>query len=202
MTNSSEVSIYLLIDPRDGKPFYAGQSMNPDRRLRTHISTRNTIPRGLTSFTATQKRIQAICEAGMFPSMQIVGTAEDYQAGRFVEDDWIRRLIAEGYNPTNAVTVVGSRGSLADIGRNPIELEIRKLTINQKMTLVSVLDAGGQKHIPWGLGYVSAKSLAKMAYLNRLPGNMWHLTLAGHTLAGWLKNEGFLNSFNPTKLGG
>lgn len=53
-----EAFVYELIDPRDNSPFYIGATVDPEQRLRKHVSRSKRAKNG--HFDLTQRRIQDI----------------------------------------------------------------------------------------------------------------------------------------------
>ncbi len=72
--------VYLLIDPRDGRPRYVGQTENPARRLEQHR-------RGEAMRTRAWSRV--LRELGVSPIMRIVAEVRDRKASRQLERRWI-----------------------------------------------------------------------------------------------------------------
>lgn len=73
MTNQ-QVSIYALCDPVTNDIRYIGQSIDPDTRLKNHIST---------SFTGTSKRdiwIRSLLLSGKFPVLQTLSVIDVTEA--------------------------------------------------------------------------------------------------------------------------
>lgn len=104
------ISIYHLIDPRDDKPFYVGQSANPDQRLAGHKNSRKTVHKHNAGLTPTQIRLCEIYDADLKPSLKIVETGLSFAEARESEHKWVLRLTAQGYKLTNKLAVIGNLG--------------------------------------------------------------------------------------------
>lgn len=73
-----EFSVYELVDPRDGKPFYIGQTKDPEGRKRRHNSKKFL---GGPCF----ERVQAIREDGMNLQFRILSTHPTRREARIAE---------------------------------------------------------------------------------------------------------------------
>jgi hypothetical protein len=104
------ISIYHLIDPRDNKPFYVGQSVDPETRRVTHIITRKSVLHGNSGLTPTQVRISDICDAGLKPDLDVIETGLSFANARISEHEWIQRLTEQGHQLTNRLPVIGNLG--------------------------------------------------------------------------------------------
>lgn len=93
------VYIYVLLDPRDGKPFYVGQSNNPYKRYLLHRSeARNS--RTNTHQNAKERQLCAILDAGLQAILVTIQTTDHKESDQW-EAMWIDRLQADGYELTN-----------------------------------------------------------------------------------------------------
>jgi len=97
---------YLLIDPRNNRPFYVGQTCDPQQRYKTHIYSRNRVQPNNVGLTPTQERIREIYAANTKPVMKVVGTAWSHSESRVMEDGWMRRMVEDGYELTNIFSVM------------------------------------------------------------------------------------------------
>jgi hypothetical protein len=104
------IHIYQLVDPRDEKPFYVGQSIDTAMRWQQHIATRNKPLKRNNGFTPTQQRIREICDAGLTPDIDVLESCASFSDSRLQEDKWIRRLTDQGYQLTNKLPVIGNLG--------------------------------------------------------------------------------------------
>lgn len=95
--------VYILTDPRNNEPFYVGFTMNPMHRYKLHIYARKSLSSEFKKHTPTKKRICEICDAGFMPIMEIVDFDKGSVGGRYLEDRWIKALIARGFKLTNIV---------------------------------------------------------------------------------------------------
>lgn len=99
------VAIYALIDPRDARPHYVGQSINPKKRLRQHLAgTSGAAPPGEESYQTPKRWLCELVSQGFRPSLrilEIVSRVDADQAERY----WILRLRTEGEPLTNASSV-------------------------------------------------------------------------------------------------
>ena len=94
----SEVSIYALIDPRTGEPFYIGQSTNLDLRFASHLQD--------ASYEATPKAryIAELLDEDLEPEMKVLATVAEEKATT-TERALIARGLKEGWPLTNTAGV-------------------------------------------------------------------------------------------------
>lgn len=104
------IHIYQLVDPRDNKPFYVGQSIDTAMRWQQHITTRNRPLAMNNEFTPTQLRIREICDAGLTPDIDVLESCTSFADSRLQEHKWIRQLTEQGYQLTNKLAVIGNLG--------------------------------------------------------------------------------------------
>lgn len=185
--------IYELIDPRDGKPFYGGQTNDPKRRLTTHINQRAKLQPKTNSLTATQERIIEIVDAGFRPEMKVVAYARSWQNARSSENRHLRNLVIAGYSLTNAVSPVGTHGSYKDAALDEIGKLVKGLSIYQQRVMRTVVGVGGFLHIPRGTGWFAAKTLSRQGLLQRHPGDYYQLTDLGKAVGERFVSENPVN---------
>lgn len=98
------VFIYALLDPITSAVRYAGQTVGPDRRLRTHIRQAN------------EKQFHSACwvksllNRGLQPVMEILDVVPDTEAD-FWEREYIQNFRERGFDLTNATP--GGDGNIA-----------------------------------------------------------------------------------------
>ena len=94
------VSFYQLVDPRDSLPFYVGQTIDPERRLKDY-TRKSTIAQ---HSRALETRMNELARAGVQPIMQELERREctpDETLER--EAYWIQRRLAEGIALVNVM---------------------------------------------------------------------------------------------------
>ena len=66
--------IYMLVDPRNDKPFYVGRTVNPESRYRDHIRDGKQYMLGMKGKIAEEKCeiIEAILTGDLLPAMRIL----------------------------------------------------------------------------------------------------------------------------------
>lgn len=69
-----KIEIYQLVDPRDGKPFYVGQSVDSQKRLEAHIKDAFDSP--------TRTRIKDILSTGQSPLLVVSSVVSEEMANR------------------------------------------------------------------------------------------------------------------------
>ena len=97
--------VYVLIDPRDDKPYYVGATVNPNRRLAQHIAHRfrkNTLQ--------LRQWICDVVDAGLRPVLRVVERSH-VSSWEIVETRWISKLRENG-----APLLNGARGGLGTPG--------------------------------------------------------------------------------------
>lgn len=98
--------IYALIDPRTHKPFYVGQTPDPDRRLKAHIK-RIHYKSVQGKLYASGEYIKNLHDDGLKPQIVILETLEfewifaNYQIPYQRERYWINQLKSLGYMLAN-----------------------------------------------------------------------------------------------------
>ncbi len=90
----SLVSIYALIDPRDGRIRYVGKSVNPKKRLRAHL---RDCP---LARTHRECWLKGLVDAGLRPQLIIL---EECEEALWIEREqfWIAHQLAQGCDLTN-----------------------------------------------------------------------------------------------------
>lgn len=88
--------IYALVDPRNGRPFYVGCSVEPRRRLKKHIDEAR---RGING-GAKEARITDILTSGLRVELRALETQDETTAAA-VENWWIAGLASFGADLTN-----------------------------------------------------------------------------------------------------
>lgn len=172
------ISIYQLIDSRDGKPFYAGQTVDPETRRVTHVITRRNIFHGRTTLTPTQARICEIYDAGGKVDIEVLEDVDTFLEARLAEDALISKLIERGYQPTNVLRPVGNSGHYSEVSPSP------KLKLS---------------------AYMTTKEAAK--YLSVTEGRIRQLTSTGVIRYGKIGNANMipvseLDAYNNNNMGG
>jgi hypothetical protein len=106
----SEVSIYTLADPRDGRTRYVGKTTNPKRRMENH-----TVPSRLQGICHRQNWIRQLRSAGLKPIFQIVEVVAVGGDWEEAERRWICLLREQGCDLVN--TTPGGEGGATMTGR-------------------------------------------------------------------------------------
>jgi hypothetical protein len=87
--------VYLIVDPRDGSPFYVGQTRNLERRRKSHLM----ISEGRQ--TNRKKRLLDILHEGLelwFIAVEGFQSEEESLAG---ETRWVKACAKQGYAVCN-----------------------------------------------------------------------------------------------------
>ena len=94
MAKSKAFFVYMLVDPRDGRPYYIGETLDKKTRYRYHCenSGRNT---------AVARHNQAIIRAGKRPFMVELDQADNEVEALRKELFWIDLLMARGVELAN-----------------------------------------------------------------------------------------------------
>lgn len=79
-------AIYALVDPRDGQVRYVGRTVDPDKRLEEHWSSKT--PLG----TDKEAWLWALYEAERFPTMFVIDEVPDH-AAKGHEHVWMARML-------------------------------------------------------------------------------------------------------------
>lgn len=90
-----KVTVYRLVDPRDGAIRYVGSSYYPDERLRTHVIHPHGTP-------AKRQWLADLASQGLHPVMERLATV-DPKDRRRAERDAILQHLADGHPLTNRV---------------------------------------------------------------------------------------------------
>jgi len=85
-----KVSIYTLVDPRDGTVRYVGMSNNPQKRLQQHYSG------GYAAAAAVKDWIRELRALETKPLLFIVEEVDNYDTAWRRETYWINFFLAEG----------------------------------------------------------------------------------------------------------
>lgn len=88
--------VYLIIDPRNGKPFYVGQTRDLDRRQTSHLAIKS-----LKGSADKKRRLLEIQAAGMEPDFRIVQGYADEAASLAGESAWIKACVSNGHDVFN-----------------------------------------------------------------------------------------------------
>ena len=89
------VTIYAIVDPRDGLPFYVGQTVQPLKsRLSCHISYRS-FPKGGIMETKRNRLLEIIKE-GHYPEILPLKVVAQYNAD-IAERKFYRKMKRKGY---------------------------------------------------------------------------------------------------------
>lgn len=89
------ISIYTLVDPRDGTVRYVGMSNNPQKRYQQHYSC------GYAAADSVKSWIRELKELETKPLLFIVEEVDNYDAAWMRETYWINFFLAEGEPLTN-----------------------------------------------------------------------------------------------------
>lgn len=92
------VHIYVLVDPRNRTIFYVGQSVDPAKRLKAHISEGRRVIRA--SKTNRWRYLHSMIAEGVTPTIQIVDTVP-LDFGLVAERNWYDLLTEIGCKLTN-----------------------------------------------------------------------------------------------------
>jgi hypothetical protein len=91
MTAIYLIYFYKLVDPRDNLPFYVGQTVDPERRLKDYLNERPQHSRAL------DKRIDELRQAGLQPIMQELERKDCTAEGALVREAyWIHFFESQG----------------------------------------------------------------------------------------------------------
>ncbi|MNQ92236.1 GIY-YIG catalytic domain protein [compost metagenome] len=90
--------IYVLHCPLSGTVRYVGKTVNPDKRLRSHVSAART---GMYKHH-TSAWIRKLLSVGLEPLIEVVDAVEDGERWQDLERRWIAEGTAKGWKLTNS----------------------------------------------------------------------------------------------------
>lgn len=90
------VIIYTLSDPDSGQVMYVGKSVNPTKRLKSHVSN-------CDGGVQKRKWVAELKSLGKQPIMNIVDIVENGDDWRTREKEWIHRYFAENPKLLNVI---------------------------------------------------------------------------------------------------
>lgn len=85
--------VYVLVDPRDGRPRYVGCTMNPRQRMSAHLNANK-------STEGNGRRCEWVRELktlGLAPKMMGLGKAVGFRAAQKLEASWIAKGWKRGW---------------------------------------------------------------------------------------------------------
>lgn len=99
---SDTAYIYTLIDPRDNKPFYVGQTNNLKKRITAHQAcARDVFRHGCINTLKELRLFEIAIETGLYPIMRVVATCEPQETDE-QEKFWTHLHELYGYEMMNA----------------------------------------------------------------------------------------------------
>ena len=86
--------VYRIVDPRDGKPFYVGQTSDAQMRWLDHLERERPL-------TRRRRRIKAILAEGLVPVFEVVAEAGTRDEALAKELETLKRYVEVGYEMAN-----------------------------------------------------------------------------------------------------
>src|SRR3990167_7958774 len=90
--------IYILVDPRDSRIYYVGQTVRPKARYQDHV---HAASEGSQANARKAAWIADLKSNGLLPSFVILEVAEDSDTAGLKEQKWIMLLAKSGAPLTN-----------------------------------------------------------------------------------------------------
>lgn len=88
--------VYLIVDPKDDKPFYVGQTGDMERRKANHLRSASH-----ESHRRVGKRLAEILAREEAPVFKIVQRCASEQESLIAESEWVKRCSQRGYELCN-----------------------------------------------------------------------------------------------------
>lgn len=98
MSSKKKYSLYELVDPRNGEPFYIGITTNPKQRQRDHCATHK---KEMKDNPLKTQRVVEIKSAKLKPAIRVLVEDLDYEDACKLEVKTIKEKRLQGYDITN-----------------------------------------------------------------------------------------------------